>query len=818
MTTLAEHIIVVGAENRPPMLEKSMYNSWASRIRLFIKGNKHGRMMLDSIDNGLLQGGDPIKCINKAMAFLSVVASREIATTSRGNYAASQPKVVKCYNCLGEGNMVKQCTQPKRPRSFAWFKEKLLLAEAQEADVLSKVPYSDTYLNDMLNQEELQNVGIQDTNSSAPNNLLVLSLVEQMTDYVANLDKEIKQIKWLKHSNYNPNTSVKSYTPIRIEAPSKLPKDNFCENQNAPTFNQLFKIIELKAQSQENDAIVRKLKDRIKSLSGKDSVENVKKYIDEIETINIELEHSVAKLLFENENLRKERKHLKSIYKDQFDSIRKTRVQSNLHCTSLISQINEKSVENLDLNSQLQEKVFAITALRNKLRKLKGKNVVDTAVSKPSATIAPGMFKLDIEPISYRLKNNRDAHEVYLEKTIENTDTLRRLVKCARKQNYSKTLLESACMFTKHVQELLDYVSKTCPSLMKSCEKLVIVTPMNKDKKVSWKPTGRIFTIVGNRCPLTRIAATKEVPLKETTVTPVITQSPSVKVYSRKPKASRSVGSSSKAKIVESKNSNTKNPKQSWGSTVSNVPSSFIIDCRLSKLFCGIRIAPSIDRSHSQLINFIIIPLGVEEADHDIEVAHMNNNPYVDFLIPEPSFEESSTQVVIPNNVHSINQPPEYINKWTKDHPIDNVIDDPFRPVSNRHQLQNEALLCYFDAFLSSVEPKSYKEALMESCWIKAMQEELNEFERLEVKLDELGGVLKNKARLVARGYRQEEEIEFEESFAPVARLKAIRIFIAFAAHMNMVVYQMDVKIAFLKSIMHEEVYVSQLDGFVDPM
>ncbi|GJZ59420.1 retrovirus-related pol polyprotein from transposon TNT 1-94 [Tanacetum coccineum] len=118
------------------------------------------------------------------------------------------------------------------------------------------------------------------------------------------------------------------------------------------------------------------------------------------------------------------------------------------------------------------------------------------------------------------------------------------------------------------------------------------------------------------------------------------------------------------------------------------------------------------------------------------------------------------------------------------------------------------------------------------------MQEELNEFECLlvwelvprpdkvmvitlkwiyKVKLDELGGILKNKARLVARAYRQEEEIDFEESFAPVARLEAIRIFLAFAAHMNMVVYQMDIKTAFLNGNLREEVYVSQPDGFVDP-
>nr|GEW56723.1 hypothetical protein [Tanacetum cinerariifolium] len=106
---------------------------------------------------------------------------------------------------------------------------------------------------------------------------------------------------------------------------------------------------------------------------------------------------------------------------------------------------------------------------------------------------------------------------------------------------------------------------------------------------------------------------------------------------------------------------------------------------------------------------------------------------------------------------------------------------------------------------LSPMEPKTYKDALTQSCWIEAIQEELNEFERLE-----------NKARLVARGYRQEEGIDFEESFAPVARLEAIRIFLAYAAHKNMVVYQMDVKTAFLNGNMREEVYVSQPDGFVD--
>ncbi|GJU69245.1 hypothetical protein Tco_1255504 [Tanacetum coccineum] len=101
------------------------------------------------------------------------------------------------------------------------------------------------------------------------------------------------------------------------------------------------------------------------------------------ETINIELEHSVAKLLAENEMLHKENEHLKQTYKDLYDSIKKTRVQTNNLNDSLVAQVNSKTIENVNLKAQIQEKVFANVALKNELRKLKG-NSVDTKFSKPS--------------------------------------------------------------------------------------------------------------------------------------------------------------------------------------------------------------------------------------------------------------------------------------------------------------------------------------------------------------------------------------------------------------------------------------------------
>ncbi|GJX08931.1 retrovirus-related pol polyprotein from transposon TNT 1-94 [Tanacetum coccineum] len=164
-----------------------------------------------------------------------------------------------------------------------------------------------------------------------------------------------------------------------------------------------------------------------------------------------------------------------------------------------------------------------------------------------------------------------------------------------------------------------------------------------------------------------------------------------------------------------------------------------------------------------------IIPNDIEEDNNDIEVAHMGNDPYFGVPIPEvPSYQSSSS-----DSIHTI--------------------------------LHEQALFCYYNAFLTVVEPKTYKDALTQSCWIEATKEELNEFERVQ-----------NRARLVASGYHQDEGIDFEESFAPVARLEAIRIFLAFVAHMNMVVYQMDVNTAFLNGNLREEVYVSQLDEFVD--
>nr|GEU85086.1 zinc finger BED domain-containing protein RICESLEEPER 2-like [Tanacetum cinerariifolium] len=147
-------------------------------------------------------------------------------------------------------------------------------------------------------------------------------------------------------------------------------------------------------------------------------------------------------------------------------------------------------------------------------------------------------------------------------------------------------------------------------------------------------------------------------------------------------------------------------------------------------------------------------------------------------------------------------------DRWSKDQHIElmNIIGDPGEGMLIRSmvaKLITSANECLFADFLSEIEPKKVSEALKHLGWVDAMQEELNQFYRN--KKDEHGITTKNQARLVAQGYSQEEGIDYDETFAPVARMEAIKIFLAFATYMNFIVFQMDVKIAFLNGKVKEE-------------
>ncbi|GJZ63866.1 retrovirus-related pol polyprotein from transposon TNT 1-94 [Tanacetum coccineum] len=205
-----------------------------------------------------------------------------------------------------------------------------------------------------------------------------------------------------------------------------------------------------------------------------------------------------------------------------------------------------------------------------------------------------------------------------------------------------------------------------------------------------------------------------------------------------------------------------------------------------------------------------------EKNDNQAENSQFQQHEFTNpFCTPGQESVEFSSRNMGNSNMHTFNQRQDSEYRWTKDHPLTQVRGNPSKPVQTRRQVATDPKMCTFALIVSIVEPKNINEAMANSAWIEAMQEELHQFDRLQVrelvdkpfgktviklkwvwknKKDEDQTIIRNKARLVAKGYAQEKGIDFEESFA-----------------------LMDVKIAFLNGLLKEEVYVAQPDGFVDP-
>nr|GEW47387.1 hypothetical protein [Tanacetum cinerariifolium] len=655
--------------------------------------------------------------------------------------------------------------------------------------------------------------------------------------------------------------------------------DELSEVQNV--FHQMEQVVEQHRvesktfESQEKDMVITKLKEIIKSLSGNMKEDKIKKELEEIETINIELDRRVTKLIAENE-------FLKQTYKQLYDSI--------------------KSLPHKD-----------------NIRKLKGKVIVDDAIT--SHPIDPEMLKVDVAPLAPKLRNNRTVHSDYIRHTQEEIATLREIVKQGRSLNSLNTSLDYAytasvqnsklnvnsdlqcvmcngCMFSdNHGSFVLDFINNVNAHVKsKSVKKTV--------KRKIWKPTGKVVQIIlwyldsgcskhmtGDRSQLTNFInkflgmikfgndhvakiigygdyhignvtisrvyfmdglehnlffvgqfcdSDLEVAfcqhtcfirnLKEAVATTCFTQNHSIISlhHGKTPyeilhdklldlsyfhvfgalcyptNDSENLGKlQPKADIVQDPHFISLGlvPKPT-SSTPFVPPLRTDWDMLFQPLFDELLTPPpSVDHPAPKVIALIgevvspepavstgspssttvdpdvplpsnsqttpetqssILPNDVEDDNHDLDVAHMNNDPFFGI----PILEISSDQSLSTDSIHTIMHPDpqisEHNSKWTKDHPLENIIGELARPIEAMQEELNE-----FERFKVWDVPRPDKVMVITLKWI------------YKVKLDELGGILKNKARLVARGYRQEEGIDFEESFASVSILEAIRIFLA---------------------------------------
>ncbi|GJW37801.1 retrovirus-related pol polyprotein from transposon TNT 1-94, partial [Tanacetum coccineum] len=524
-------------------------------------------------------------------------------------------------------------------------------------------------------------------------------------------------------------------------------------------------------------------------------------------------------------------------------------IQSKEQCAELISQVNLKSVEISDLNASLQEKALANTDLKDELRKLKGKALVDNNVlNHPSD---PELHQVNVEPITPKLVNKQTAHSAYIKHSQKEAAVLRDIVDHIKANYPLDLLLESA---------------------------------------------------LGTACPLTRITTTTEVPLRKSSALDNKTPKPVVTLgYSEKPRKSKTSVPVNNYKVIQivlwyldsgcfkhmtgdrsqltnfvskflgtvkirkchvakimgyedyqiGKCKSTKKPhkpksEDTIRKTLSDCTGSVWSICTVASvngkkyiLMIQVRLKETVRRIrtdngtefvnqtlceysekvgishetfvfvgghalHSKMVllkDEILTAMDSEHSSSGPALHEMTPATISSGLVPNP---HPSPPFVPPSRTDILFQPlfDEFLNPSPSvDHPALEVvapINEVIAPVLAFHQTVHLTQL----QLAKMHHHQTYKDALTQACWIEAMQEELNEFERLEV------------WELVPRP--DKKGIDFEESFASVARLEAIRIFLAFAAHMNMVVYQMDVKTAFLNGNLREEVYVSQPDGFVD--
>nr|GEU35886.1 hypothetical protein [Tanacetum cinerariifolium] len=700
--------------------------------------------------------------INNGRVTLQPIQARQTSltagTTRKYNLGASginskKQNTIICYNCKGEGHVSKQCTKPKRKHDDSWFTDKVLLVQAQAS-------------GQILHEEELPFL--------ADPRILEVALVENLSHYGSDALAEVHN-----HDNVHINmiNQVMPLMPsskqsnIMNHSEYEITSDSNIIPYSQPTIVEVPK--ELYKVSMVNTSL-KKLKHH---LAGFDMV--VKQRTMATAITEGKWEFELTKAGFRDEII----PFVKAL-KDLFNSFDQYMVDELSEVQNVFHQTEQELLKIIRQTcpgfNNSREKLVAVTP-KNKDKRVRftepvtssGNTNKKTASSSNLVYNKPALSSTGVKPstsasgsqpsCTKKDKIQRPPRNTQKNKVEAHTRTVKSSLK---NKNCAVEPKRTACVQHSKLNVNSELKCVTCNGCMFSDNHDLCVLDFinNMNARVKSKSVKK-----SNMFPLTKITTTAVVPLKKPIALESDTPKPVVTlVYSRKPKKSKNNVPISKSKHIKSLSANKKEPNKSWGSTVSNVLSSSLDECMLSKLFSELlTLPPSVDHPALEVIALIaevVAPGPVASTEnHDLDVAHMNHDLFFGISIPKvPSDQSSST-----NCIHTLNEF-ERLGVW-------------------------------------ELIPQPDKVMVITLKWI------------YKVKQDELGGILKNKAWLVAHGYRQEEGIDFEVSFVRVARLESIRIFLAFAAHMNMVVYQMDVKTASLNGNLREKVYVTQPDGFVDP-
>nr|GEW50466.1 hypothetical protein [Tanacetum cinerariifolium] len=744
------------------------------------------------------QGDDPIDAINHMISFLSAVVTCRYPTTNNQLRNLLNPRQQEqVETILGnnrllfvttarEGHMSKQCTKPKRKIDDSWFKDKVLLVQAQAngqilheeellfladlgivevalmenlshygLDALAEVHNPDNVDNNMINQG-VQSVEIdrlkQTLSEQIKEKESLMQTITLLKNYFKkeeskNIDREIvleKKIKQIDNIVYKRDQSAQN---VHMLTKPRLFYDHYTKQ----------------ALGFQNPFYLKKAQQLEPKLYDGNVIKNTYAIVipDFEETLMLAEESRLKMLLKQQDPMVLEKK------------VNTTPVDYANSMNSLDPNLSKRPTK-VEVPKELpkvgMEQGLIIAALRDELRKLKGKSVVDNAVT--THTIDPKMLKVDVEPIAPKLLNNRTVHSDYLRLTQEQAAILRE-VGLRSKDEAPNFIMK----FLKMIQMRL----KTPVRRIRTDNGTEFV---NQTLREYYKKVDISYKTSVARSPL-------QIGVGERRNHTLIEAARTMLIYAKAPlflwaEAVATACYTQNRSIIRLRHFKT--------------PYKILHD-KLSDLSFFHVFAPE-----------VIALIAEAVAPEPTASTGLPSLTTVDQDAPFPylNFQGSSSNM---RQTHTLF---ESLARWTKNHPIANVIGDPSRSVSTRKQLQTNAMWCFFDALITLVEPKNFKQAISEPLWIDAMQEKIHEFERLQVKTNKFGGLLKNKARLVAQGFKQEEGINFEESFALISRIEAIRIFIANAAQQNMTIFQMDVKTTFLNGELKEEVYISQPEGFVD--
>nr|GEU70062.1 retrovirus-related Pol polyprotein from transposon TNT 1-94 [Tanacetum cinerariifolium] len=1037
--TLAEKAILSGADNRPPMLEKDMYEPWKSKMELYMMNRQHGRMILESVENVNTKflntlppewskfmtdvklvwdlhttnvdklhaylGQDEFHANERRHTSLAAGKSRTYTSGASGNNSGKQRTVI-CFNYKREGHKFKQCTKPKRKRDESWFKDKVLLVQAQangqilheeklafladpamplseQSNIMNQseteitndsniIPYSQ-YKAQQLEPKLYEGNVIQKTNAivihDSEETLMLADesrskmLLKQKDPMMSKKKVNTKPVDYAILNQLSQDFETRFVPQTELFAEQAFWSQNYV-NSLEPTPSTR----PTQVESKEKDMVIKKLKERIKSQSGNLKEEKIKKELEEIETINIELDHKVTKLIAENE-------HLKQTYKQLYDSIKSSRIRPK-------EQYN--------------------------LRKLKGKDVVDEAII--SYPINIEMLKFDVAPLALKLRNNRTVHFDYLKHTQKETETLREIVEHERSLNPLNTSLDYALLADHSLQAIQRKKIQQTPSSSKKNKieahpRNVRSSLRNKKCVVKTKNTASVQNSMSNvnsdlqyvtcngclfhdnhdSCVLEFInnvnARVKSKSVKRTVWKPtekyldsgcskhMIEDRSQLTNFVDKFLGTVKFGNDHVAKIIGygdyqignvtisrdmmksspicllSKASKTKS--WLWHRRLSHLNFGAMNHLARQGLVWGLpklkfkkdhlcsacAMGKSKKKSHkpeSKDTNQEKLYLLHMDLCGPMRVENVNGKKYILVIIDDYSrftwvkclrskdeapdfiikfFKMMQVRIKVPVRHIQTNNGTEFVNQTLREyyehvgisHETSVASSPQQNSVIERHNRTIIKAACtilgstlyemthatissglvlkptsstlfvppsrtdwdllfqpLFDELLTPppsvdhpapeviaplvevVAPEPAKSIGSPSSTTvdqgapspsktqttpdtqppvipNNVEEENHDIEIAHMGNDLFFGIQKNKAQLVAHGYHQEEGIDFEESFAQVARFEAIRIFLAFAADKNMVVYQMDMKTAFWNGYLREEVYVSQLDGFVDP-